>query len=138
DRRLMEWLHPLCRFVFAVALEQAFRRPNVTTVARILACSARQLERRFDSAGLPPPHRLITLARWIPIADALARRSPSTKALSFALGFSSTQAFCRAAHRELRMSVTDLRCSDGRALIIHDLMTAYQDPTGGRSASHNG
>lgn len=127
-RRIEELLHPLCLKVYALVTEQAFSRPNVETVARALSCSSRQLERRFVDEGLPPPHRLVVLARWIPVSRSLANKTAATRSVARALGFASTQAFCHAARRELRMSIGELRRFEAPFRIAHDLMTAYQVP----------
>jgi len=127
---IKEWLHPLSGRVYDVAIERAFARPNVTSVARALSRSPRQLERLFEDAELPPPQRLVTLARWIPVAALLSTEGASTCEISRALRFASTQAFCRATHRELRMSVRELRDPNTTSRIARDLITAYQHPFG--------
>ena len=121
-------LHPLSLKVYTVVTASAFSRPNVDTVARALSWSSRQLERRFVDEGLPPPHRLVSLARWIPVSRALAEKGIAICALAHVLGFASTQAFCRAARRELRMSTRELRSVEAALRIAHDLITAYQAP----------
>jgi AraC-like DNA-binding protein len=125
---IKEWLHPLSTHVYAVAIERALTRPNVATIARLMLLSTRHLERRFEEATLPAPQRLVILARWIPVADLL-RTDVATGEISRSLRFASTQAFCRAVHRELRMSIRELRDPDATSWIARDLVTAYQDPT---------
>lgn len=128
QRIVVQLLHPLCLKVYTVSVERALSRPNVAMVARALSWSSRQLERRFVNEGLPPPHRLVALSRWIPVSRILADEAATTSSVARVLGFASTQAFCRATHRELGMSVSELRSCDASLRIAHDLVTAYQVP----------
>jgi AraC-like DNA-binding protein len=121
-------LHPLSWRVLTIAIELAFRRPNVTMVAKLLSLSTRQLERRFKNAGLPAPQRLVVVGRWLPIAATLSLPSTPTAALARATGFASTQAFCRASQRELRISVRDLRSACITTRLMNEVITAYQRP----------
>jgi AraC-like DNA-binding protein len=123
-----ELLHPLCLRVYTVATERAFSRPNIALVARALSWSTRHLERRFVDEGLPPPHRLVTLARWIPVSRTLANKATATSSVARALGFTSTRAFCHAVRRELRMTIGEIRSFEAALRITHDLVTAYQVP----------
>lgn len=120
-------LHPTATAVCQVVIQDAVARPNVNTVASRLGCSGRQLQRAFSQAGLPSPHRLIVLTRWLAVAGRLGDRQASRK-IAKQLGFSSTQAFCKAAVREVRAGIVELRREETAARILADLITAYQAP----------
>jgi hypothetical protein len=125
-------LDPLAAAVFSQVLARARYRPNASTIGRLFG-SLRQLERDFVNASLPPPGRLVVLARWLPVGHVLATNRVATRALAGALSFSSTQALCRAAIREIRMSIPELRSDHAVDRIAHDLITAY---AGLRSRTH--
>lgn len=123
-------LHPAASAVFRHVISDALGRPNVSIVSRGLGCSARQLQREFSHAGLPSPHRLIVLSRWLAVAGMLRDRR-ATGYVARRLGYSSTQALCKAAVRETRLSVAELRDDEAIARLLADLLTAYQAPSQG-------
>src|ERR1041385_1609419 len=93
-RSLGRPLHPFAAVVFDAAACLAPLRPNVTTVARSLNCSVRTLEREFVARELPPPLRLVVLARWLALAHRPMPLRPQTRTMAMECGFSSTQDFC--------------------------------------------
>jgi AraC-like DNA-binding protein len=121
-------LHPLAAVVCDAAARVAPLRPNVTTVARALSCSARTLEREFMARELPPPHRLVVLARWLAVAHGWLPFRAQTRMMAREFGFTSTQAFCRATWREIRMSSRELRTDAGVNRLVQEVLTAYGKP----------
>lgn len=117
-------VHPLVLETLHAAFSAGSKWPNVSSAARQLGCSRRELERRFIEARLPPP-LLLVLGRWIILACVAARRSATTGELAANAGFSSTQLFCRAARREIRMSIPQLRKLQASDRLARDLITAY-------------
>ena len=118
-------LHPLAADVVRAVAQTAHPRPNVATVARALGCSVRELERRFARAELPPPLRLVVLTRWLVVARSMGVPGATTRQSARQSGFASSQAFCRAVHREVHLSVTELRCPATQERLVRDLLTAY-------------
>jgi len=125
DDRFAQQLHPVALHLFRAAIGVALRRPNVTTVAMVLGCSPRQLQRVFASACLPPPQRLVMLARWLVVASLMTKRPTPSRVIARALGFSSTQALCRAVRREIGISVQQLRDYNSRDRLAVELIEAY-------------
>jgi len=126
DTRIPAILDPLAWDIYRFTVANALARPNVAAVSRHFACSPRQLERRFEQRLLPPPQRLVVLARWLPVVEVLGSRSVPTRDIAGALAFTVTQRLYRAALRELRMPVPELRQQEAPAKIVGDLLTAYQ------------
>ena len=129
-RSLRRPLDALAAVVFDAAALAAPMRPNVTTVARSLNRSARTLEREFALRELPPPHRLVVLARWLALAHGTALVGGQTRTTARVFGFSSTQDFCRASWREIHMSVQELRTDIGFQRLIREVLTGYGKPMG--------
>lgn len=119
-------LDPICACIYQLALRHAYARPNVASVAGLLSCSPRHLERHFRCRNLPPPQRLIVLARWIPVSTALCSHRARPDQISSSLGFASSQAFYRSAVREVRMSVPELRQPEAVIRLAAEIVTAYQ------------
>lgn len=110
-------IHPIATAVFGAVTASWSRRPTVKSVASLLRCSPRELERRFVTAALPAPRLLVTLARWTPVIWLLAHGA-STVSVASALGFDSTRALNRAARRELDIGHQALHSiSTGEAMI---------------------
>jgi len=92
----------------------------------MLSCSPRQLQRRFDEALLPPPQRLVTLSRWLPVVDLLAIANESVRDLARALGFDAPRELYRAATREVHVSIPEMRRGGVAPRLIAELGTGYQ------------
>jgi len=126
DTEIERQLHPLSLGVYRVVIQHAKSRPNVSQTATMLGCSSRHLQRMFEAALLPPPQRLVTIARWIPIARQLASEIDAPRTLAAQLRFSSPQAFYRAARRELGFGISELREAGAAERLLRDVVTAYQ------------
>ncbi len=118
-------LHPFAAVVLDATARIAPLRPNVTMVARSLRRSTRTLEREFAAHELPPPHRLVVLARWLEVAQSLNPVQARTRATARAFGFSSTQDFCRASWRETHMSARILRTNAGIHKLVREVLLTY-------------
>lgn len=123
---LRSGLPPVAGDVVDIVFRTAHVRPNVDTVAREMAVSRRQLERDFASAELISPHRLVVLTRWIPVICNLTGANRPLARVAADFRFAGTVYLHRAARRELRMSVRELRDRTALIRIIGDIATAYQ------------
>ena len=123
---LRDGLAPLAYDVTRLVLGLAHQRPSVRIIARECGTTPRQLERRFRAGGLPHPKRLITLARWLPIATELANGEYDTRQCVLDFGFANVSTLYKAVSREVHMTVSDLRSGAAICRLVGDLVTAYQ------------
>lgn len=121
-------LHPAAFEVAECVYALALRRPNVTTVARAMGMTSRQLERKVSKGRLPPPLRLVVLVRWYAVARLVTHVRVRTSVAAKISGFSSIQAYCRAARRELQIPAKALRSSVVRQQIGLAIVEKYGAP----------
>lgn len=109
DADILASLSPVARPAAHTAILHSVRRPNVSMVARWLGTSARNLQRDFVDARLPPPSGLIRLARWLVFARTVGGVAVSSQTFARVAGFATVASFHKGLLRELCLSVSEVR-----------------------------
>lgn len=124
ERELLSNIRAPAQDVVKRVLRTATQRPTVSQVTGS-STMRRALERDFAAAQLPPPHRLIVLTRWLPVACVLQLMVFPVSAVSDCLKFASVDGFYKAAKREIGMSVPELRSVTGTERVARELVAVY-------------
>lgn len=116
---------PIVLLAAARAYELAPYRPNVSTVARAIGFSVRQLEREFTRLDLAPPVRLVIPTRWLAVSHVVSAHQPRAAAIASVLQFSTTQSYCRALRREVGLTTALMRTGFANARLTDDICRLY-------------
>ena len=131
-RALLRDVRPTVRDAALVAVTRAHQRLTPEQLAHVLGIRRRALAERLESAGFPPPQRLITWGRLIVAAQMLEDRDRSADSVALALDFPSGSAFRNTCRRYVGRAPMEI--GRGGAAVVIAALAAELDGGGTRPA----
>lgn len=111
-------VRPTARDATLIAITRAHQRLTPQQLASVLGIRRRALASRLETAGFPPPQRLITWGRLIVAAQLLEDVERSADSVAMALDFPSGSAFRNTCQRYVRRTPLEIRRDGGARCVI--------------------
>lgn len=126
-------VRPTARDAMLLAVTRAHQRLTPQQLAATMGIRRRALAARLETAGFPPPQRLITWGRLIVAGQLLADEERSADSVSVALDFPSGSAFRNTCQRYVQRTPLEIRSGGGARVVLRALAAEL---AAGRAAQH--
>jgi AraC-like DNA-binding protein len=127
-RRSLDEVDRNVRDAVLLAITRAHEQLSPAGLAQLLALPRRTVSQRLDTAGFPPPRRLLTWGRLVVAAHLLEDEHRTADRVAESLGFPSGSAFRNLCRRYLHSTPSEIRRRGGAAFVVRVMLGNVRRP----------